>query len=308
MRQIGAIADQRQAQQFTDYLVTQGIAAQTEQEDGQWVIWVRDENNVEAARQELTEFRRQPDATKYRQVAREAQQRRTEEVRRKQQAARNTIDMRGHWNRPMSQRAPLTMTLIGLCCVVALFSQFGTNDQGIVMRTLMMVDVLAFKTTGDGLMQIKQGQLWRLITPVFLHKGVIHLIFNMFWLYYFGTQIEIRRSTLFLGMLVLGCALFSNLLQYFVGQGPLFLGISGVNYGLFGYVWIKRMTDPREPYMLSDGTIMLLLVFLGLGFVPAFAGSLTGGAGIANWAHVGGLMAGAAIAYFPRVAPGPPTA
>jgi GlpG protein len=305
MRQIGSLADAERSQLFADYLQTQGISAHAEPDDAEWVIWVRDENDVERARDELGTFLRDPSASRYREVARQARRLRDEQQRQQQAAARRTIDMRRYWNRPIVRRAPLTVFLIGSCVFVALASNFGIQptvagrtQYGVVIRTLAFSDLDRFQQNGgvDGLSEIRRGQLWRLVTPIFLHYGLIHLGFNMFWLYYLGIQIEMRRGSWALAAMTLVMAVSSNLLQYFVGGGPNFLGISGVNYGLLGYIWMQKTFDPSSGFLVSDSTIVILLLFLVFGFVGAFEGVF---GRVANWAHLGGLLAGMAIGYAP---------
>ena len=103
MRQIGSISDPTQAQVFVDYLVTQGIPAQAESDEGGWAIWVRDENDVETARSNLAEFEMNPDNLRYADVGREAQKLRDAEISRRRKAAKRTVDMRNQWSRPMSR-------------------------------------------------------------------------------------------------------------------------------------------------------------------------------------------------------------
>jgi GlpG protein len=298
MRQIGSLASEREARLVADYLLTQGIAAQTDRDDQQFALWVRDENQVPAARQILDEFLQNPDEPRYRSAASQAEQIRADRVRQTLRAARNTVDMRRVWNQPLSRRAPLVFALIGLSIFASLMTNFG-NLQGAVYNALMFCDFRTLEATQDPLLQIKQGQLWRVITPIFLHGGWLHLLFNMSWLYYLGAQIEMRRGTVFLGGLALALAAVSNMAQYLIGGTPAFLGMSGVAYGLFSYVWIHQRIDPRGGYLLSDSAAFLMLLFLLLGFTPALSG-VTGGAGVANWCHVGGLVTGAAVAWVER--------
>jgi GlpG protein len=299
MRQIGFLADQQRARVFTDFLTVQGVTAHAEQEDGNWVIWVRDENDVERARSELTSYQREPDDARYQNVTQQAEQLKQQIVRERQRVARQTVSMRQQWNQPLARRAPLVMTLIGLCIFVGLVTGFGKQQLGVVMRTLSFADGIVYTQTQDGLRQIREGQIWRLVTPIFLHFGPIHLVFNLFWLYYLGTQIEVRRGTVKLGLIILGTAVFSNALQYIVGRSPMFLGISGVNYGLLGYIWMKKVFDPRSDFFLSDTTIFILLFFMFLGFAGILDGMSGDNTGVANWAHAGGLLAGMAIGYAP---------
>ncbi len=317
MRQIGSLERESDARRFTSYLVTAGIAATYDQEtQDKWVIWVREENELQRAKKELDHFLASPGDPQFSPaVEKQADQIQRQRRQEAERAARQQINMRGRWNAPISRQAPLVMTLIGICVVVGLLTSFGSARTGRVMRTLMFCDPLVYQLTSDGLASVKQGQLWRAVTPVFLHGSLMHLAFNMYWLYLFGTQIEARRGTPRFAGLVLLTAIGSNLAQYFLGgvslQGgaflmhpsPYFLGMSGVDYGLLGYIWMRRRIDPRCGLLLSDSTLFILLFFLVLGFTGAMDG-LVGGS-IANWAHAGGLAVGALIGYWPALRSGP---
>lgn len=296
MRQIGSIFDPTQAQVFVDYLVTQGIPAQAESDEGRWAIWVRDENDVETARSNLAEFERDPFNSRYSDVVREAKKLRDAELSRRRKAAKQTVDMRNQWSRPMSRRAPMVMTLIGLSVVLGLLSGFGEPRDGQIMRTLGFADFVTYLKTGDGLQQIRQGQIWRLVTPIFLHGGILHLLFNMYWLYVLGVQVEVLKGTVRFGLIVLAIAVFSNLAQFLIGGSPNFYGMSGVVYGILGYIWIKQQYEPASGFQLQSFTFIILIGFMVIGFLGVIGG-------IANWAHLGGLIAGMAIAYIPVLFP-----
>ena len=83
---------------------------------------------------------------------------------------------------------------------------------------------------------LKAGQIWRLISPIFIHYSPLHLLFNLFWIYDLGLMIETRRGTWRLLAIVLICALASNFGEFFweIPALPGFGGMSGVVYGLFG--------------------------------------------------------------------------
>jgi GlpG protein len=145
--------------------------------------------------------------------------------------------------------------------------------------------------TGKPLVAIRRGQVWRLVTPIFLHFGILHLVFNMFWLRDLGGMIELRRGTWRLALIVLAAAVIPNLAQYF-WAGPFFGGMSGVVYALFGYVWIKGRYEPHLGLGVSQETAFIMLAWLVL--------CMTGWVGdIANAAHVAGLVVGVVIAYLP---------
>jgi GlpG protein len=298
MRQIGTISGEREAIQLVDYLLTQGIRAQADADGDAWAVWVREEHQVAAAKQVLEEFERNPTDAKYSAARRSAEQLRIESQRQRAAAARRTVDMRHQWNQPLSRRAPLVMVLIGLSVFASLATGFGRDDRNALMHALMFGDTWpglpGEPVEPDPLRPIRQGQLWRMVTPIFLHADWLHLLFNMSWLYFLGGQLEARRGTVRFGALVLALALVSNWAQFLLGHSPRFMGMSGVVYGIFGYIWTLLRIDPRCGYMLGYGTVFIMLFFLGLGFIGALD---TVSTGIANWAHAGGLVAGMAIAY-----------
>ena len=101
----------------------------------------------------------------------------------------------------------------------------------------------------------------------------------------FGTAIELRHGWKYLLALVLVTGVISNLGQYY-WEGPLFLGMSGVIYGLFGYIWMKSQFDPRSGFFLHPTNVAIMLIWLALGFTKIMP--------IANGAHTAGLVTGVA--------------
>jgi GlpG protein len=137
---------------------------------------------------------------------------------------------------------------------------------------------------GKAFPEIRAGEVWRLVTPVFLHAGLVHLLFNMLWLYQLGGQIEAQESSRSLAVMVLVFASMCNTAQYLV-SGPLFVGMSGVVYGLLGYIWMMTRFQVGTRYMLSEQTVTIMLLWLGLclvGIIPH----------VANTEHVVGMLLG----------------
>ena len=65
-----------------------------------------------------------------------------------------------------------------------------------------------------GIEDIVHGEVWRLVTPIFIHFGPLHLLFNMWAMAALGSLIEYRRGTATLALLVLLSAVVSNLGEY----------------------------------------------------------------------------------------------
>jgi len=127
--------------------------------------------------------------------------------------------------------------------------------------------------------------LARTITPMFLHFGELHLIFNMLWLWYFGRQLEPLRPAWIYPAVVLLTSFVANTAQYLLGGGSNFGGMSGVVYGLVGYAWILHRFSPRSGLLLNDQMFLFFVIMLVA--MEVFASSW-----IATAAHLGGLLAG----------------
>ena len=101
---------------------------------------------------------------------------------------------------------------------------------------------LLISAESQELPEVRRGEVWRLVTPIFIHLNLLHIFFNMIWTRDLGTAIEIRRGSLRYVGLVLFCAVVSNYAQNVI-TGPGFGGMSGVGYGLFGYIFIKAVNS-----------------------------------------------------------------
>lgn len=137
------------------------------------------------------------------------------------------------------------------------------------------------------------GQVWRLVTPIFLHFNLMHLVFNSLWLWVFGTRLEPLIGRLNFASLILATGVAGNVAQYFWSASVLFGGMSGVNYGLMGYIWARQKLRPHPLLELPPALFGFMFFFLFLGMTGVLDG-LAGG-GIANAAHLGGLVIGIAL-------------
>jgi GlpG protein len=321
MRMIGTIKGGDDAERFSDYLVTQNVANMVEESSsGDFSVWVEHDDDLDRAKGELDRFLKNPNDAKFEAAQDRAQKIRDAEQKKAKKKRAKFVDVRTNWSQPSEWVAPLTIALIvaSMGLSIGTGSVWGpTNDRrsfNVGARRLDVINTLAFAPTWDPdaiikwlgthpftakddiefqiwVDSMKHGQVWRLITPIFLHLGILHLLFNMFWLRDLGGMIEIRRGTWVLAIIVLLGAIISNFGEFF-WSGAGFGGMSGVLYALFGYIWIKQRYEPQLGLGLSQETSLILMGWLVI--------CMTGWMGpVANAAHVVGLASGAAIGFAP---------
>jgi GlpG protein len=292
MRAVARFEDERSARLFADVLCARHIDTEVSKgRDGVYSVWVLEEADLEASRAAWAAFDAAPDAPEHLASA-GCVEKKTRTVERAERRSRHEIIDVSQRYRPEARRlAPLTLLL-----VVASITVWVVGDLVHVQnfRDALYIESLGARLVvlGHGMpagsfAEVRHGQVWRLVTPIFLHSGIFHLLFNMWWLLDLGSTLENRIGTLRLLVLVTLSAVLSNSAQYVI-VGPAFGGMSGVVYALFGYLWIRGRFDPTMGFALTRSTVVILLVWMLLGF--------TGQIGqIANYAHLGGLVAGALL-------------
>jgi membrane associated rhomboid family serine protease len=132
---------------------------------------------------------------------------------------------------------------------------------------------------------IAQGEWWRLLTSTLLHGSILHLLFNMYALYWLGPQLERTLGHVRFAALYILSALGGSVASYwFSDLRTLSVGASGAIFGLI----TATIVIGRE--MRTD--VSQLVVLLGLNVIIGFLQS-----GIDWRAHFGGAITGAAIAF-----------
>lgn len=190
---------------------------------------------------------------------------------------------------------PVVMITILLGIGGALLVHFDPRLEWVKWLTYQPVQLmgqyigLASAATG-----LERGEYWRMLTPIFLHFGLFHILFNALWVWEFGRRIELGLGSARLLVLILLIGVISNTAQYLWTGPSLFGGLSGVLYGLMGFLWIYNRLRPHPLFALQPGIIGFMLLWVVLGMTGAIDFFMDGS--IANAAHVGGLAAGMALA------------
>ncbi|NNJ71772.1 MAG: rhomboid family intramembrane serine protease, partial [Enterobacterales bacterium] len=250
-----------------------GINTWLEPEEAIWVIYINDESAEDYASAELRDFLSNPSDAKYLDASWNKGSTQTLVLEKNDAPG---IGLAGFWHRAGN----VTRSFVLISIAITALTTFGTNVE--LTRWLTIADLYTWQ---GQLSEISSGQLWRLVTPIFLHFMLLHILFNMMWLWDLGGEVEKKQGSLFLLFFILSIGILSNLVQYF-STGPAFGGMSGVVYALLGFVWM-RSRKAGTGYHLNSGILGLMIVWLILGFTGIIGP-------IGNAAHLSGLLFGVA--------------
>jgi GlpG protein len=232
-----------------------------------YLIRIQGNRRAQEACVALQHFLQQPDDPRY------------QSPQRNRSPVAKTID----WSSVLMVRVgPMTMSLVLLSVLISLLAMFGANES--------VAAHLWFH-----LSSITQGQLQRLITPVFLHLSALQLVVSVLMLWVFGGLLEKRLGAASLLLLVMLVGVVSNLTQYLV-TGPLFGGLHGVVYGVFGYLWFRGHRDQQFGVRLHFGIILLMLAWLLLSWFNVSSA-------VAKVAQLSGLLMGVMLGFAASTTP-----
>lgn len=148
---------------------------------------------------------------------------------------------------------------------------------------------------------IDQGEVWRFITPIFIHIGLLHLFFNSYALWIVGPQVEKLYGSERFAVLYLLTGVAGVFGSYFYHPQANSAGASGAIFGLFGVLLVfgiryRHSIPPFFKRAVGTGVLPVIAINLFIGFtIP----------GIDNSAHISGLVAGAVLAALvPYLRPG----
>ena len=168
-----------------------------------------------------------------------------------------------------------------------------------ILGVTVVVSFLAMQPEGGDLLRLLElnkrglanGEWWRLLSPVLVHAGLLHLAFNMYFLYLVGPLVEqLYGSARFL-LLYLLTAATASLASYLLGGPGASVGASGALFGLCGVLLVGRvlhrpaLQGQQRAMMSQIGGLVVINLVLGFG-LNTFGGNID------NFAHLGGLAGG----------------
>ncbi len=176
---------------------------------------------------------------------------------------------------------------------------FMGNDKPVVTTILIALNIIVFllsvfdysfviNTFANYYLNVKNGEIYRLITAAFVHANVLHIFFNMYALYALGPQIEKFYGRKRYLLIYLGSALLGSLLSV-VLTNNVSVGASGAIFGLFGaMLYFGYKYRATLDGFLRSGIIPVIVINLLLGFMIP---------GIDVYGHIGGLLGGLVLSY-----------
>ncbi len=139
---------------------------------------------------------------------------------------------------------------------------------------------------------IRAGEIWRLITPVFLHASILHIGFNMYALFIFGRGMEARYGHGRFSLLYFLSGYAGNVLSFLLTPSPSL----GASTAIFGLLAAEGMFIFQNRKLLGAQANRALMNVLSIAAVNLLIGfSVTG---VDNYGHLGGILGGIIFAWF----------
>lgn len=187
-----------------------------------------------------------------------------------------------------------TFVLLGLNVII--FAVLALGSKSLMMSS--RYDVIAILNAGANLNPFTLGgQPWRIITSMFLHFGILHLLVNMFALYSMGRMLESELGTVRFLLVYFICGVASGLSSLFFNVYTISAGASGALFGLYGFrLGVELMGNLRNRRELNAVVVNFIVFVVINAFITSqFNVDLAG--------HIGGCVAGLLLSVLLEKAP-----
>lgn len=186
----------------------------------------------------------------------------------------------------------VTYAIIGFTVFVYLLQMASVFIWGYAVYEIDWLEVYGARFNAA----IRAGELWRFITPVFLHGSVTHIFFNMYALLSIGTFLERQLGHGRFALLYFLGAFTGNEFSFlFTGENGFSVGASTAVFGLIGaemiFFYQNRELFGAQAKQAIGNVIFIIVINLFIGLSP----------GIDNWGHIGGLLGGIIFTWFAGV-------
>lgn len=265
---VGTLPNKEIANNFVDLLYYKGIEAKAlPSMSTHYAINVKKEADVSRAKIELAKFFVEPNLKTLKRASWERGRKDTDK------------SFSGIEALFLNIRLKSVVTIVEVLCIALylLYVVAGT----IVYKPFLLYDMS---------LVIEKFNIWRLFTPALLHFSILHILFNLVMFEAFARKIENYFGWKKIFVIVFVISLISNLMQYyFIKDFTIFGGLSGVVYGVIGYMALlsQRKGLPYDLY-IPKGLFLVSVLMIAFGFLISSQ---------ANMCHLSGLIVGVIIGF-----------
>lgn len=183
----------------------------------------------------------------------------------------------------------VTYSLIGFTVFVYLLQLLSVAVWGYAIYEIGWLEIYGARFN----VAIRAGELWRFITPVFLHGSPAHIFFNMYALLSIGAFLERQFGHARFALLYFLGAFAGNVFSFLLtGENGYSVGASTAVFGLIGaqviFFYQNRELFGGQARQAIGNTAFIIAINLFIGLSP----------GIDNWGHIGGLLGGMVFTWF----------
>lgn len=268
-----SLKDQRLAHTFVDYMATKGVELRVELDQaGNSHLFLLDEDNPDKlalVKHEVTLFIANPYDKRYSDALWQSN------LKKGTKKKVSSFPANYRLLPGLIIGGPVTLSITACCIGVYVLLLF--------LGSRAILAYLGFPISADF-----NSQVWRFITPIFIHFSLLHILFNLTWWWYLGGMVEKQRGKFKLIEITFIAGLLSNYAQ-FIMSGPYFGGLSGIAYALMGYVWLYGERVRSSGLRLERIVVGIAVVWLCAGYVGILET-------MANTAHLVGLIVGLLLA------------
>lgn len=269
MIHIITLSNPQSADLFVNYMATKGVRIHAKNENQQISLWLEDQHQLDMVEKELNTFLREPFHPRYQAASWQAGDPQKTGIKyRPAFSIKNMVQRSG----------PLTVLVIILCILVFIWQQV-VGDYNVMLHLAWPYE------------ESLDFEVWRYITPAFVHFSLMHIAFNLAMWWYLASQTEQQLGTSKLFVIMLVSALFSTWAQSLFTDSN-FGGLSGVVYALIGYVGLTGIRNPEKGIGAPTGLIVFSILWIVAGYMGVLGDS------IGNAAHFAGFLIGLLMALW----------
>jgi len=291
MRLVGITNEASRAEGFANFLQDLGTASVVRPENSGFGIWVIDEDRLPGAKKEWTRFVENPGHPDFltglpRALPEMVEQEPTAQTTPSGALSADAKAAAQRGETSVRQPTPTTLMIAIAMISVSVLTKFGDDKNDLFWRLTFGPEIADQKVGA-----FDPKDVWRAITPIFLHLSVIQFLFYLLMFQEMAGQVEQRLGRAKLIFLVMIFSFVSNMAEGYFGPSRMFGGMAGLVFGLFGFIWMRVLYAPWTGFTMSSSTILLMAAWFFMSLVSHVMPA-------ANWSLSFGFCSGVVLGVF----------